>query len=661
MGRIRVLPPGLVNRIAAGECVERPASVLKELVENALDAGARRIDVQILDGGRELIHIADDGIGMDPDDLRLAVTPHATSKIAADDDLFNIRTLGFRGEALPSIGSVSRLTITSRTRESDVAHRIVVDAGEVRAAAPCAAPIGTTVEVRDLFYCVPARRKFLKTNQTESGHTSEQLARIALAQPRVAFTLVNQKRSVHDLSVTDDTRKRIADLFGPELARPLIAIRREGDDVLIEGLVAPPAESRGSTKWEYVFVNGRFIRDRFVSHAIKEAYRSLIDPSRYPVAFLFISINPAHVDVNVHPTKVEVRWRDSNYIHGQVLAALRERFQSMNLDHSLRARPDQEAHREGVRQAMVDFFTGAARGSPQSSGAGPAISAIRPAARQSEAGSASQFAFQARRPDAPFTAARQLPTVGLDRDAIESQRDSVGGATVAREPSPAQEHCGESPAHEIEGAAPSGQREIPRGASPRPFEFRPPRAIQLHDTYLVVETDTGMLVIDQHALHERILYEEFQRRVTDRSLESQRMLIPDIVSAPPDRLEALESHADTLARLGIELTQAGPNTVALHAFPSFLERVDRSEFVRDLLDLLAEPGARPAADTLLHKILDMMACKAAVKAGDPLTLDEIHALLQRRELAERSSHCPHGRPTTLQFSLAELERQFKRR
>lgn len=655
MSRIRVLPPGLVNRIAAGECVERPASVLKELVENALDAGARRIEIQVLDGGRELIQVSDDGVGMDVEDLRLAVIPHATSKIGTDDDLFNIRTLGFRGEALPSIGSVSRLTITSRTKESDVAHRIVVDAGEIRDVTPCAAPVGTSVEVRDLFYCVPARRKFLKTNQTETGHMTEQLARIALAQPGVAFWMTHQKRTVHELPATDNTRKRIADLFGAELAEPLIPIRREGNDMLIEGLVAPPAESRGSSKWEYVFVNGRFIRDRFVSHAIKEAYRSLIDPSRYPVAFLFISINPAHVDVNVHPTKVEVRWRDSNYVHGQVLAALRERFLTTNLDHTLRVRPEENAYREGVRRAMVDFFTRSRKPSGGEAGREDCAAPLRTSDAEGHAWFRPADAETPRlplRPVASESYADEAPGLLPDRADPGSALRMDGAAAAGAEFAISRRGDTETAARSDAAAANEPARE---------YAFRAPRAIQLHNTYLVVETDGGMIVIDQHALHERILYEEFRRRITDRPLESQRMLIPDVVPAPPDRIEALELHAEMLARLGIELAAAGPNAVALHAFPTFLDRVNRAEFIRDLLDKLAEPGAHPATDTLLHELLDMMACKAAVKAGDPLTPDEIHTLLARRQIAERSSHCPHGRPTTLQFSLAELERQFKRR
>ena len=280
MSIIRILPPNLVNRIAAGECVERPSSVVKELVENALDAGASRIDIAILDGGRDLISVSDDGVGMDVEDLRLAVHPHATSKIHADDDLFNIHTMGFRGEALASIGSVARLAITSRTTDGDVAHQIRVEGGVVSEPSPCSGPVGTTVEVRDLFYAVPARRKFLKTPATEAGHTTEQLARIALAHPAVAFTLRSHNRVMHELRAADTRLKRIADFFGPEVADVLIPIARESGGVRLEGLVAPPRDSRGSGKWEYLFVNGRYVRDKFVSHAVKEAYRSLIDPSR---------------------------------------------------------------------------------------------------------------------------------------------------------------------------------------------------------------------------------------------------------------------------------------------------------------------------------------------------------------------------------------------
>ena len=621
MGQIRVLSPGLVNRIAAGECVERPASVVKELVENSLDAGAGRIDVTILDGGRGLIQVADDGVGMDVEDLRLSVTPHATSKIHTDEDLFNIHTMGFRGEALPSIGAVSRLRITSRQHDSEVAHNIRVEAGELIEPTPCAGPPGTMIEVRELFYCVPARRKFLRTNQTEMGHITEQLARIALAHPAVAFSLKHQNRPMHRLEATSDRRQRIADFYGPELAEGLLSIRRESGGMLVEGYVAPPAQCRRSGKWEYVFVNGRYVRDRFIGHALKSAYRSLIKHDERPVVFLFITVEPAQVDVNVHPTKVEVRWRDSNYVHAQVLAALREKFLSTNLDRTLRAPvPDEEAYRQRVRHAMVDFFT-----RPQPSGGGPPAGGKLERQSRGVGPAVSGTSLRSRESDRTVVDAQELPAEhGLD-----------GAAPALRVP-PSSEPV-------IDGV---GER---------------PRAIQVHHAYLVAETDDGLMIVDQHALHERILYEELRRRITDKPLESQRLLLPEPVRVPPDRIGVLETHARTLARLGIALEQTGPQTVSLHAYPLLLERLDPTAFVRDLLDLLSEQGEQPNTEALVHDVLDMMACKAAVKAGDPLTSGEIEALLDRRELAERVSHCPHGRPTTLRLSLRDLERQFKRR
>lgn len=633
MGEIRLLPPALVNRIAAGECVERPASVLKELVENALDAGACRIDVAVLDGGRELIQVADDGMGMEVDDLRLSIAAHATSKIRNDEDLFSIHTMGFRGEALASIGAVSRLRIVSRTRASEVAHAIGVEAGAVSEPAACAAPAGTTVEVRDLFFCVPARRKFLRTNQTEMGHISEQLARIALAHPGVSFTLKNQNRPAFDLAATADRRQRIADFYGPELAEVLLPVRRAGDRILVEGYIAPPAQCRRSGKWEYVFVNGRFIRDRFISHAIKSAYRSLIHPDEFPVAFLFITIEPNQLDVNVHPTKIEVRWRDSNYIHGQVLAALREKFLSTNLDRPLRPPAgDNEEYRERVRDAMVDFFTRA-----------------KPA--------------DVRRPVPSFSSGPVSIVQPTCDNAVPVAAGGPQGELPASPRADGTAHPGEaqeSPGLEI-GAAPGSSHVWLASRSEAPEAAAGVRAMQVHNTYLVVEVEDGLLIIDQHALHERILYEELRRRTAERPLESQRLLLPDVVRVPADRMEALEEHAELLQRLGLVLAAAGPQAVAVHAFPTLLARVNVQEFVRDLLDLLGERGQRPNLEALVHDVLDMMACKAAVKAGDPLTAEEVEALLAQRARAERPSHCPHGRPTTLRLTLRDLEGQFKRR
>jgi DNA mismatch repair protein MutL len=621
MPTIRRLPPDLISRIAAGECVERPASVVKELVENALDAGARQIDIQIAEGGRDLIQITDDGSGMDRVDLELSVVQHATSKLPTDADLFNIHTMGFRGEALASIGAVARLQLTSRTAHNDVGYQLRVDAGEVSPPKPCSAPVGTRVEVRDLFYCVPARRKFLRTNQTEAGHITEHVARLAFAHPGVGFTLKSGNRTVHELLPTSDPRQRIRDLYGPELADPLLPIHRQANGIQIRGLVAPPAESRGSGKWEYIFVNGRFVRDRFVSHAVREAYRSLIDPRRYPVVFLYITVDPDTIDVNVHPMKTEIRWRDSNYVHGQVLAALRDKFLSTRLDHDLAADRTDDAHQQRVRQAMVDFFTRKQPGQPR--------------------GSDQPGAMPPSTPPSPPDPPPALP--GPER----------WPDTAAPEPRPAQRLAG--------GPVQGVPSNSPREDKSRHVGDRP--ALQVHRSYIVVESDEGVQIIDQHALHERILYETLRQRIQARPLESQRLLIPEVIRVPADRLEVLESHADLLHRLGVELNLVGPQSVALQAFPTLLSerRVDASAFVRDLLDQLSERGARPETDTLVHNVLDMMACKAAVKAGDALTPAEIEALLARRHEAERSSHCPHGRPTTLNLSLRDLEKQFHRR
>jgi DNA mismatch repair protein MutL len=629
--RIRKLPPELISRIAAGECVERPASVVKELVENALDAGARQIDVHVQEGGRDLIQVTDDGVGMGLEDLELSVLQHATSKLPHDADLFNIHTMGFRGEALASIGAVARLQITSRSADSDVGYTIRVDAGQMTPPQPCSAPVGTRVAVRDLFYCVPARRKFLKTNQTESGHISEHVARIALAHPNVGFTLRSNQRTLHELLPTGDRRQRIRELFGAEVADTLIEISRTGTDLSIDGLVAPPQNSRGSSKWEYVFVNGRYVRDRFVSHAVKEAYRSIIDPKRYPVVFLFVTIEPEAIDVNVHPMKTEVRWRDSNYLHGQVLAALREKFLQTRLDHDLKTQQgDDDAYRERVRQAMVDFFT-------QSRPTGGRPDPARPATHETDL----------------LEPARPATPASPDDDTLASR--APGSAQPPREPttSAAPGPSAPSAAHDAADSA---------AADEAPTDFGQ-RALQVHRSYIVVETAEGLMIVDQHALHERILYEALRERLRGRTLESQRLLLPEVVSVPPDRHEALEDHAEMLGRLGIELNVVGPQSVAVQAFPTLLieRQVNAQTFVRDLLDRLSEQGARPDADTLVHDVLDMMACKAAVKAGDPLSPEEIDALLQRRERAERSSHCPHGRPTTLHMSLRDLEKQFHRR
>lgn len=635
---IRRLPPTLVNRIAAGECVERPASVVKELMENAVDAGASHIDVQVVDGGRERILVVDDGCGMEPADLALCIQPHATSKLSDDDDLLDLRTLGFRGEALPSIGAVSRLIITSRTREAEIAHKLRVDAGEASPLIPCTAPVGTSVEVQDLFYCVPARRKFLRTAQSEMSHISEQFSRLALGLPGVKFSLTHGNRKAMDLPARSGKLERLRDLFGPELADVLMPVERDSGGLRLEGFVAPPAQARASGKWEYVFVNGRYVRDRFISHAVKEAHRSLMDPNRFPVVFLFLETPAGDVDVNVNPTKIEVRWRDSGRVHSHVLAALRERFLTSRLGHAWKP-PANDEHRERVRMAMVDFFTHSR----------PRAVPLRP---KSDAPAPGLPGIPSRVSTGEFDASSVQPTWG--------GRDRATGA--GGEPG---ENTGSATAAKAFSSPADATRSHPTGAPdagpPSEPALAPPRALQIHNAYLVVETEDGCMIIDQHALHERVLYEQLARRVSEQPLESQRLLFPDIVTVPADRAEVLEVHAELLHRLGVDLTAAGPNRVALHAFPSFLHRVERVAFVRELLELLHGRTAAPDVDALLHELLDMLACKAAVKAGDPLTPAEIAALLEQRQLTERSTNCPHGRPTTIHLTLRDLARQFHRR
>jgi DNA mismatch repair protein MutL len=620
MPTIRVLPDLLVNKIAAGEVVERPASVAKELLENAIDAEADHIQLAIEDGGKRLIRVTDDGCGMSAEDLRLAVTPHATSKLADEDDLFRISTMGFRGEALPSIGAVSHLRIVSRPHHSDEGAEIRVSAEKVESCQAAGAPPGTSVEVRDLFFNVPARRKFLRATSTETGHVSEQFARIALAHPDVGFEMISGKRVSQRLPADQERLERIAALFGAELAEELLHIDRDERGLAIQGYAAPPARSKATAAGQYVFVNGRYIRDRVLNYAVREAYRGLMEHNRYPIVFLFLALDPSQLDVNVHPTKIEVRWQDTNLIRSQVLSALRETFLRTDLTPALQAsagsakidETDREAMRHDIASHLKTLTPTPAAAPFRAAGASPQTSRTPGADPQTSA------APPASPPTSPEDAA----------DLWRSFYDSPTGT----EP----------------GASATGQ----------PLRCRP--TIQLHNTYLVTETDDGLMIIDQHALHERILYEQLRQRLTTGPLESQRLLLPETLEVTPKQLAVLEEQANLLHQLGIEVTPFGSNSVAVQAFPSLLANADVRGFMRDLIDKLDIPEDQPHTEVLIHKLLDMMACKAAVKAGDPLTPQEIDALIANKHLIEKASNCPHGRPTTLQMNLRELEKQFKR-
>lgn len=648
------LDPALVNQIAAGEVIERPASVVKELLENAIDAGATRIDVAIEEGGVQLIRVTDNGCGIGRDDLALAVAPHATSKIRNTEDLFNIRTLGFRGEALASIASISRFRIASRPASQDEAfeyigrsERTADETGESNDAPhirPSAGPVGTTVEVRNLFYNVPARRKFLRQAATEMGHVTEQIARLALAHPAIAFSVSHNGRSARSLPSVSDRRSRIGDFYGPELASCLIPVQRSERDLEIEALFAPPAQSRASSKWQYVFLNGRFITDRRIAYAVREAFRGLMEHDRHAVVFLFLRADPRQFDVNVHPTKLEVRWRDAGLVQSQVLAVLREALLARDLTPAFslnRATGDTGATRDadaddrqrGVRQAVADYLRSIDPTQARIDFAPPpsyALRNVRPSL-------APTFATPAQPPSNNLTAPPSVVELPAEQrlppaDVPPQSNDGAIGSAIDSETAQRAPAAPDSPAGSV---------------------------IQVHNAYLVAQTDEGIVIIDQHALHERILYEKFRQRLLAGPLESQRLLIPPTVSVSAAQAEAAERQGELLRDLGIELDRFGPASLAIQSFPILLSNLDPAAFVRDLLDKLADCG-EATAETLVHAALDMMACKAAIKAGDALTQEEMIALLSQRDLTERSSNCPHGRPTTLQLTTRDLERQFKR-
>ena len=625
--RIRVLPDLLVNKIAAGEVVERPASVVKELVENSLDARASRIAVAVEQGGARFIRVTDDGCGLSAEDLRLAVMPHATSKIQREDDLYAIHTMGFRGEALASIGAVSHLRMISREPGSIEGCEIAVCGDRIESAAT-GCPEGTTVEVRDLFFNVPARRKFLRSPSTEMGHINEQFVRLALAYPDVCFELVNNGRTTHSLPPGTDHLPRIARLYGPELADALLPVERDERGLRIYAYLAPPVHSRAAAQWQYVYVNGRFVRDRFIQHAIREAYRGLMEPNRHGVVFLFLEIAPSQVDVNVHPTKIEVRWADSGLIHSQVLSALRETLQRADLTPTLKVSriepaPIDEAEQNRIRHELAAILksTAPVQGGLPWSPAGPTP---EPSLRW----------------DQHSTLPISAPASGFDWN---NWRSLYAPAQQSGDPAP-----------------PPDPSTIPATWPTTPPPDAARRAVQMHNLYLVAETDDGIMIVDQHALHERVMYEHLRQRFTAGPLESQRLLLPESIRVSADQLGLLETHAELLAQLGIEVSPFGADSVALHAVPAILRDVDSGSFLRDLLDRLAQNDAPNHTEALVHDLLDMMACKAAVKAGDPLSQQEINALMEQRHLVEKSSSCPHGRPTMLRFTKAELNRQFKR-
>ncbi|HEX3150792.1 MAG TPA: DNA mismatch repair endonuclease MutL [Gemmataceae bacterium] len=586
MPRIHQLPTSVITKIAAGEVIERPASVVKELLENSIDAGATRIDIELEQGGGELIRVVDDGHGIDPADLPLVFASHATSKLNDADDLFRIGTLGFRGEAMASIGGVAHVAVQSRTPQAPEGCELICDGGVIGPVRPWNGAAGTRVEVRRLFFNTPVRKKFMRTIPTELSHVVETVTRLTLANPTLHVVLRHNGRLVHEIPREADLLDRIGLFFGKEIRAALIEVRSDHGPVSLFGFVADPACDRGNARLQYLFVNGRCVRDRSLGHALQEGFRGLLMSGRYAVGFLFLQLPPDQVDVNVHPTKSEVRFRDSQSLYHLVRAGVKRALASKNLVPRLQA-PDSPP--EPRDYPPIDL---------------PPASMFAPAAN-------------------PLPEPRVLNPA----PAAESQV---------------------SQSHETPAS--------PTAITPEPII----RAMQIQDAYLVVETRDGMVVIDQHALHERILYEQLRRRMREGKLEVQRLLIPEPVELTMEQAALIMESRAQLAELGLEVEDFGSGTVAVSSFPALLGRLPVGQIFQSVVDVLTTKDRPPTRDQLFDHLLATMACKAAVKAGDRLSAEEIDYLMRLRPTAEDSHHCPHGRPTSLVFSRHELDKQFKR-
>ena len=621
--RIRVLPESVINQIAAGEVVERPASVVKELIENSVDARSFRIDVELEDGGRRLIRVQDDGVGILPADLPKSFHSHATSKLACSDDLLAIHTMGFRGEALSSIGSVSHARIVSRTHNAAEGAEVAMTAGKLGLPKACGAPEGTLVEVRNLFANVPVRRKFLRSVQTELGHCMEAVTRIALAHPGIAFRVTHNRRETLRLPAVESTAARIEALFGSELVGVLSPVEVQSAALRCFGFAAPPTHDRANSQMQYVFLNGRYIRDKLVFRAIADAYRGMLMARRFPICFLFLEMAPRWVDVNVHPTKIEVRFRSPGAVYSPVrealARALRERQGPGTGDREPESepRPPTSGRRERIRRAIADFFESHPTPEDHPAAESPSISA----------------------PDAAEAAVGVISPPPLSPSA---KTDASPPASALAPPAQAPGPAASAPSTRLR----TGLRR---------------RFCQTHNAYIVEEVEGGINIIDQHALHERILFQELQEQAREAKVMRQRLLIPATVELSPRDFQTVLARQEELARFGIEVAEFGANTIAVHSVPQMLRECSPAQFLTDLIDDLANEGRTAGPTSQTERILAAVACKAAVKAGQELNTEQVKALLDRRDGINIPPTCPHGRPITLFFSLEDLEKQFRRR
>ncbi len=604
---IRVLSRDVADRIAAGEVVERPASVVKELVENALDAGARSVTVEIAGGGRTLIRVADDGSGMTPEDLALCLLPHATSKIAAAEDIFHVATFGFRGEALAAVGSVSETRVVSRPEDRSLGASVEAAFGDIGPVRDAGAPRGTTVEVHHLFRNTPARLKFLKSDTAEAQAVMEALLRLALPRPDVSFRLRRDGRDVLEVEGGVDSRQRLRDLFGADMADEALEAASERSDIRVSGFVLPPGGARPSARWQYLFLNGRYIRDRGLVQAVHRAFQGLLIHGRHPVFFLGIEMDPGRVDVNVHPTKIEVRFRERDLVFSAVCDAVRRALDAGG----------------GVRRLETAGFLAEAPESPM----------------------------------LPVPAAAPVPAAdGPDLFRSEDLRE-LESRLYPRGVPQAPRSAGAAPAPRSAGGA---LPQVHAPPVPRPASGGR-RHLQVHGSWILVEDAKGVLVVDQHALHERMLFERLLERVTAGAVESQTLLAPVVVDLPAPDFALAGEAAEALAAAGLVVAPFGPRSVAVRALPALLARMDPAEALLAALEPLREDGGAPPLLDRVREVCAHLACRAAVKFHERLHAAEIDVLLDFLGSHPRAGTCPHGRPTRVAIPLGELARAFERR
>ena len=712
MPTIRLLSQSMINKIAAGEVIERPASVVKELVENSIDAEATRIDIAVENGGSNLIRIVDNGHGIESDQLELALSPHATSKLTNVDDLFRIFSFGFRGEALASVAEISQLTVKSRTNNNHEGAMIQTGGGDRSDITPCGMPVGTQMEVRNLFFNTPVRRRYLKSVTTEFGHVSETLIRLALPQPNIHFTLKHNGRMVYELLPTEDPLARIRQVFGDDTVRDMIAVESPQSAIVrVSGYVSHPSQHRANNRMQYFFLNRRFIKDRALQHALNEAYRGLLVSGRFPLAFLHVELPPEMFDVNVHPTKMEVRFLDSNRVYTGFLGVIREKFLQSDLRN------------KGYASSMPQEYVAKGHAAKEQTSKG-------------ESAKGESVRIPPWEMDETAEKSYDNPQHAMNPDVTEKKRqmvqnwiaelESAGGKNATTQPSglehkkpyhldsesfgedfsqddysreddsqlslhhlPSRDKpeqgirppnadavppfCGGGKIYAPTTVHPSGQSEtIPAesASSTQPVwrvskylqENRTPDAnrlaVQMLDRYLVMELPDGIAIIDQHALHERILFEQLNERMRSGQLDAQRLLVPIPIDLSPNEFSCVQENRMFFRTLGLHVEPFGGCTILISALPAILSKVAPEEIVSAMIEPFLELGKKLSGEELLKELLHGIACKAAVKAGDHLSDESLQHLLQMADEEILSHHCPHGRPSTIVFSREEIDKMF---